>query len=303
MTATAIVHQETPGFFEAAGETLFCVHTRPSGQANGIGVVLLPQQSILHSSSLSVRLARQLADDGFDVLRFDLHGVGESTGTSVVQLDNPYVDDVLAAVEWLRGRGLDRFVLVGGCFGARSVLAAAPAVDGLQGVLLAAMPVGDAPSLQAERVGRLLKGGLKGSTLRSLTTSDGRRTFARLLRTEARWVAKRVRRGHKILARLIGGRKRRKAGGGVSPKVQRPLERLASNGVPVLFLFGREDAYYQLFQQSLAAGLDQVVDLDSEAFELDDSLDGELHGFKTLAAQEHFVRATRGWLARGLGSA
>src|SRR4029077_11318648 len=107
-------------------EKLFGIVSEPPAPTD-VGVVLVTgggsKMPGTHRNRMYVRLARQLAADGVVALRFDFHGFGESTGsTSKVQLDRPFPDDVLGAVSCLERCGIRRVILVGSCFGARSVL-------------------------------------------------------------------------------------------------------------------------------------------------------------------------------------
>ncbi|MDP8957906.1 MAG: alpha/beta fold hydrolase, partial [Actinomycetota bacterium] len=135
--------EEIPVFFPAGGETLFGILTRPVGEPKGVGVVLLAVRATFHRNRVAVLLARRLAGLGFHVLRFDYHGLADSSGTATFHLDQPFVEDVEGAVRRMRQEGVERFVLVGQCFGARTALAAAARLDGIAGVVLVALPVLD----------------------------------------------------------------------------------------------------------------------------------------------------------------
>lgn len=136
-----------PVFFPAGGERLFGVFTAPSGDAHGTAVTMLTGGGYItstHRNRLYVRLARRLAGLGYHSMRFDYRGTGESTGTiDGFLLDQPFVEDVLGAVEWVEGQGVVRHVLVGSCFGARTALAAADHVSGLDSAVLLSAPVRD----------------------------------------------------------------------------------------------------------------------------------------------------------------
>jgi pimeloyl-ACP methyl ester carboxylesterase len=135
---------EVPVFFPAASETLLGMVTRPRGHDLGIGVVLLDAGRYTTSAGrnrLRSRMARRLADRGFHVLRFDYHGVGDSTGVvPEFVLGEPFTDDFGAAAQVLRADGIERIIAVGDCFGARTALAGAalgsPAAAGLVLTLL-----------------------------------------------------------------------------------------------------------------------------------------------------------------------
>jgi uncharacterized protein len=69
---------------------------------------------------LIVALARGLAVKGYATLRFDFRGVGRSTGTPTG--GDREGEDVLAAADFLRGRGIAPLCLAGYSFGAAAAL-------------------------------------------------------------------------------------------------------------------------------------------------------------------------------------
>lgn len=134
-------------FFPAAGQTLFGVFTpaeRP-GMAD-LAVVVLPEAipaGMRGQNAVAVHLARAVADAGYASFRLDYHGIGESSGPlPVVRRDDPFLDDVDGAVEWLRGQGYERFVVVGSCFGAHTALLAVPGRPHIRGVALLSCLIG-----------------------------------------------------------------------------------------------------------------------------------------------------------------
>ncbi|MCE5246573.1 alpha/beta hydrolase [bacterium] len=72
-----------------------------------------------------VRLTRELAARGVASLRFDFSGVGESEGDFAETSFSTNVADILAAADFLRGRGLAPALLVGHSLGGTATLAAA----------------------------------------------------------------------------------------------------------------------------------------------------------------------------------
>ena len=117
--------------FPAAGAMLFGVFTpdeRP--RIADLAVLVLPEAisaGMRGQNAMTVRLARALADAGYTSFRLDYHGIGESPGPlPAVRRDEPFLDDVDGAFEWLRGEGYERFIVVGSCFGAHTALLAVP---------------------------------------------------------------------------------------------------------------------------------------------------------------------------------
>ena len=147
MTKLATTLDETPVFIPAGENHLFGVYTRPTVQAKGVAVILLAGgifRLSIGRNGYTVRLARALAAAGYHSLRIDVHGVGESTGeVEVYRLDNPLLPDFNASVDWVRQQGINRFILVGSCFGGRMCLAGAAGIDALEAVALFSVPVID----------------------------------------------------------------------------------------------------------------------------------------------------------------
>jgi dienelactone hydrolase len=128
-------------FFPAAGTTLFGIFApaeRP--RIADLAVVVLPEgipAGMRGQNAMAVHLARALADAGYASFRLDYHGIGESPGPlAVVRRDEPFLDDVDGALEWLRAQGYERFLVVGSCFGAHTALLAVPGRPHIRGVAL-----------------------------------------------------------------------------------------------------------------------------------------------------------------------
>lgn len=95
--------------------------------ARGVGFIML-NAGVVHRIGphrFNVRLARQLADEGWPSLRFDLAGQGDSDSSPQVQpFERQIVADLRAAMDHLgRTTGVDRFVIAGICSGAHRGLA------------------------------------------------------------------------------------------------------------------------------------------------------------------------------------
>jgi len=278
---------EEPVFFPSGSERLFGVLTAPTGAANGVGVVLMTARGTYHRNRLSVRLARRLAGYGYHVLRFDFRGVGESSGAAEFELDRPLVEDVKGAVALLEARGLERFMLVGSCFGARSALAAAKEVAALDGLVLAVMPFAES---------------------RALPAPARRSGFGRALLMLRRGLADPG--SFKVLAHVFGAgirRRWRRLRTPAEPRAERAdrlekqvegwLEQLVRRRVPVLLLFGAEDFAYQGFLDALDGWPEDLRKEVAELVEMRVASHQNIHGRTRIEAQDWLVGVIDDWLA------
>jgi pimeloyl-ACP methyl ester carboxylesterase len=120
--------EEFPVFVPAGGERLAAVICAPAGEPADLGVVLLTggNYTRTHRNRMWVRAARELAERGVPSIRFDYHGVGDSTGRVVLQLETPLDADANGAADLLRSAtGVSRLAFVSTCFGGRTAMAAA----------------------------------------------------------------------------------------------------------------------------------------------------------------------------------
>jgi len=119
---------ETAYFLPLGDERLFAFLHRPDGPCRG-GVVLCAPlaEEKLWSHRVFVSFARDLAERGFAVLRFDYRGEGDSDRPFEQSDCSTRIADVRAAIDELKRQvpGLDRVTLVGLRFGAAIAAAAA----------------------------------------------------------------------------------------------------------------------------------------------------------------------------------
>lgn len=137
---------EHPVYFAAGSETLMGVLTTASEPTHDVAALLATggwHGTHTDRNRWFVDLARSLAVElGVASLRFDYHGVGESTGQpGRFRLDEPYTTDVCAAYDCLRAQGFARVLGVGHCFGAHSLLSALSEQRSMEGVALISMPL------------------------------------------------------------------------------------------------------------------------------------------------------------------
>jgi len=124
-------------------ERLFGVLHMPLRPRAGNHLVILCHGMLSSKDGAKQRaFARALEDKGTACLRFDFAGCGESEGRIEDVTLSRRLDDLADALDWARGRGFDRFSLVGSSLGAAVALLAAgrgPAADLRSLVLMAAV--------------------------------------------------------------------------------------------------------------------------------------------------------------------
>lgn len=108
---------EVPFFFSRGTTSLFGVLHEPTAVRRPVGLVMshpLAEEK-LWSHRVFVSMARQLAADGYPVLRFDYMGAGDSTGRSDEVDLGSQLADLATAVETLatRSAGLHHIGLIG----------------------------------------------------------------------------------------------------------------------------------------------------------------------------------------------
>ncbi len=121
-----------PSYFGPEGEQLLGLHHPPTGPSRNMGVVLCspaPQEA-LRSHWAFRKLAELLAKAGFDVLRFDYRGTGDSAGELSDCPPQLWVEDIRRAARELKDiSGVRKVSAVGFRMGA--VLLAQAAASGL----------------------------------------------------------------------------------------------------------------------------------------------------------------------------
>ncbi len=93
-----------PTMIPCGQDAIFSVHYQPRQQRRHHAVLIC--NSLGHEQTRAYRnlqqLALQLARKGFDVLRFDYRGTGNSSGSSVMPQTSAFIEDVQVAAEHLR---------------------------------------------------------------------------------------------------------------------------------------------------------------------------------------------------------
>jgi pimeloyl-ACP methyl ester carboxylesterase len=289
---SATTLDEVPVFFPSRDGTLFGILTEPREERCGVAVVVLSGGGTPLSTSvnrISVRLCRMLAAMGFHALRFDYHGVGESEGTpDRFHLAKPFVGDVGAALASLRSRGIERFVLIGSCFGARTALGAAAITPDVEGLVLISPPVRDfemgertATRLATElSLGAYAREALRWRNLAKFRRRGGRRLYSKLARAKLRAVARRGATSATADPRY-----------GVSGTFVQQFGDVIGRGAQILVIFGNEDDLWMDFERAQIA----VAPRDAQALALK-VLPGVVHGFADLGCQEAVLDRIERWL-------
>jgi pimeloyl-ACP methyl ester carboxylesterase len=307
VTAVATAADEAPVWLPVGDEQLFGVLTRPTVEPNGVAVVMSSSGhwvTTIGTNRTYVRLARALAGEGYHVLRLDYLGVGESSGPArEYRLDEPFVGDTAAALEWLRGQGLRRFVLLGNCYGARVAIGTAQeaAPGEIAGVALFPPAVRDFG--HGERTASLP---LRELALRSLRRGGVRGVVDKLRTpgTRRRWRAALAKKASSLVRRSGNGRNGNGNGNGnggdgavqwVSPHFLRPLEDLVDRKVPVLLVFGRDEDFHLDFERGRAGRLGKVLDRAGDLVTIR-LIDGNAHGLGTLEVQDDVLAAVTSWI-------
>lgn len=303
--APATTRDEVPVVFEAGGDALFGVITRPTTAARGIGVIgIIPgggRPLGMNRNRLSVGLARTLAAEGFHAMRFDYHGIGESDGVvERFRLDEPFVVDLAAAAARLREEGAKRLFLIGSCFGARTVVAAAPSIPGVERVLVISFPIrdmemGERLTTRVARdvgVGSLVRRGLTRKGLAGLLDPRERDRYRRLAR--AKWRAKSTR---------LRGREAWRNTYDVSQRFLTELADLLGRGIEATFVFGEDEDLYEEFVRARDGALGDVLASAGDSVDVA-TIPGWVHGFTRLEIQDAVADLAVAWAeGRRLGAA
>jgi pimeloyl-ACP methyl ester carboxylesterase len=290
IAATTI--DELPVFFPARDGTLLGVLTGPRGPVRGVGVVVLSGGGTPLSTNvnrLSVRLCRQASESGFHAFRFDYHGVGESEGVSDrFDLAKPFVGDVEGALAFLRSRGIERFVLIGSCFGARTALGAAAIMPDIEGLVLISPPVRDFE--MGDRIATRLatelslwgyaRKVLRWRNLRRFRRLEGRQLYSKLVRAKLRAIGRRDARSATADPRC-----------GVSRTFVQEFGEVVRKGTQILMIFGNEDDLWMEFERAHIP--EAMRHADALAVKV---LPGVVHGFTDLGCQEAVLDRIHRWL-------
>ena len=270
--------EERPVFFPCGSLALAGILTVPS-HPNG-HTVMVPWGAGAYPSSgrnrLRARWASTLAESGFYAFRFDYRGVGESEGDyQTPDLAAPNSEEILAARDWLASQGHARLLIVANCFGGWSSLAAAPMIEGLEGVALVNSPVKrDHKQVAAvKRSWRWWFTSLRKLTLSKLKDSKRRARYRRMIAAKAKSV--------------VGAEKR-------DPRFTRGIRHLLDRQIPLLLVYGADDFRADL-ESELEMGLRSAFEEAGPTTRLL-MVDERLVGCASLGAQDVLAREVMPWL-------
>lgn len=294
-------YEEMPVFLHGSDGDVFGIVTRPCHEDGRTAVIVLPGGGTpltTNRNRVSVRLCRSLASLGYTAFRMDYHGTGESSGTvRGFHLGHPFVDDVMAAVVHLKELGVERFILLGStCFGSRTALATAAALDEVDDVVALATPVrdfamGEGHSLNAARrrsLARYVLEAFRPRTIRGLFDRRSRRIFRKHARAKVRHLRDRIARLLPWSAASPG------AVSGVSPRLVETLDRLVERRVPVLFVYGSEEDYYREFLTACDNELEGTLAAAGSLIRVE-TVPGRVHGLASVPVQDAIVELILGW--------
>lgn len=287
--------EERPAYVRSGRSDLFALVTRPTGPPNGLGLTVCAGGRWHDTSGregLWKRITRRLAVRGYHSVRFDYHGVGESTGTigGAMRVSEPFVDDVLAAMTLVEGWPVRAHVLLGNCFGARTALAAAAHVHDLAGLALVSLPVRDTTlrtQFSSLPTSWYARRALRPHVIRGLFDARERSRYVEIARRKIVHTAWSLR----------GRRTRRelRAIRGASPIFVDQLAELVEREVPVLMLYGADDTAGHDFGRAAAGPAREVLERAGDLVTVRTLGEG-VHGFTTLASQEDTIAALDSWL-------
>ena len=295
---TATTGDETPVFFDAGGHRLFGIITSPTVQPVGAAVVTLTAGAMTTSvgrNQFFVRLCRRLAAAGYHAMRFDYHGLGESEGEiETFRLHEPFVEDLMGALRTLRTRGVNRFVLVGTCFGGRTALSCAPQVDRLEGLAGISVPILDFEkddaiatrvALGTMSLGDIARRAVRPHVIRGFLDQGRRRAYRRIAKAEWR----------RLTGKAHGASWRVHPQSAVSLRFLEPLQSLAQRQVPILLMYGDQDEEWRDVQRAAGGPLSDVVAEGRGSIQIV-TLSGILQGFVEVQNQNAVLERLLGWL-------
>jgi alpha/beta superfamily hydrolase len=242
------------------------MHEPATGASGGVAVVLLSPgiKSRTAPHRLYNKMASALTAQGFRVLRFDFHGLGDSEGA----IDDPllrdvynsiqrgrFVDDALAALDWMQATfGTTRFVVGGLCGGALTGLLAAERDARIVGLVSLGLPVMlDASAADPMRY--MTSGQLRSIRSRYVAKVRDREAWSRLLtfRSDYRLLFKALFKSTRVTQRsdapVAPGSAATQTPANLNARVPPAFRAAVSRGCPMLLAFSEVDRLYWEFTE------------------------------------------------------
>ena len=296
-------YDETPVFFPAGSDQIFGVLTSPLGESRGTAVIIAPAggfHTATHVNRFPVELARRVAARGYVAMRIDYHGLGESSGSfSGYRLDQPFVDELAGAIRWLRGRGIDRFVVVGLCFGGRGALEVGARLEAVDGLVMITTPLIDMKQGQGTPYRKIVETSVWRYIGKGFRWDVLRRFFPpHSFRKQARVALAHFRTGASVAWRRVRGRLagERSDGMDVNPRVVAALEALVRRRAPVLFLYGTGDPFRSVVAEGDSRRIAQLLAAAGPLIEVG-TVEGE-RAYDGVAGQSAVLDLIEDWLVR-----
>jgi len=301
MRHTVTAQAEQPVWIDGGkGPILGIVTTAPDAIGNVVVCAGGWHGGSTNANRMVVRLARRLAAGGRTVVRFDWHGSGESPGhVRFFRLDEPEVGNALGATALARRHADLPTALVGVCIGTRAALAIAADIPNLHGLVLVSFPLPTARA-KTKRAGRIgagaaLREAVRPAAVRGWFQPATRRVYVKFVRLKWQAVTRKLRPRRTAADAEV---QRRTAASVTDLDVLvSQIAALVDRQVPVLFLFGDQDAAYEQFVAAQDGVLGDVLRRGAGNVTVD-VVAGDLSGYSSLDSQTAFLDIVTGWLER-----
>jgi hypothetical protein len=217
--------------------------------------------------------------------------VGESSGeVRTFRLSEPFTDDLNEVVRWLASdHGLDRIILMATCFGARTALASAPDIPGLEAIALFPAPVRDltlGERFSSYPITWYFRRLFKARTFKRLLNARFRKAYGKLFKSKVR----RVGQGLRSPSDENAGR-----ASDISPIFLKHLKAALARRLPIFLLYGDADSDYEDFDRALSGELGGVVTGAGSQLKLE-VIKGHVHGLTDLENQDRVIELLTDWV-------
>ncbi len=270
-------------FFGEAGSLIGVVTDPPTrnGSPPKTAVILL-NPGIVHRVApgrMYVKVARALAAMGFMVLRFDFSGIGDSPARyDHLPFDKSAVRETQDAMHFLQAKkGIERFILLGGCSGARVALQTACCDQRVIGTLLINLQISEDDGQSSDQIGRTAAFYYLNFALFNL------KSWLKLLTGKADYLKILRALGFQARRRLPSARK-------LSPEaiqISTNLRTLAERGACVTFLYAESDPRLSDLHEAISRELRQLRELAKLSVEIIPRSD---HTFSSLHDQDKLLK-------------